>query len=266
MARPYPSGYQTGCKTMRIRSIIIDDELNNIENLQGIINAHCPGVEVVATASSAADAAMLIRLYKPDLLFLDIQMPGQTGFDLLKAFEKIDFEIIFITAYDQYGIQAIKFSALDYLLKPININELKLAVEKAAQKIHGHKANHNIDNLLDYIRAGVNHVPKIALPALAETMYVKVTEIIRCEASNNYTNFYLITGEVVLVCKTLKEFADVLRVHDFLRTHQSHLVNLHFVKSYLKEDGGTLLLNDQTKIPISRQNRETVKQMLSRAL
>jgi len=248
---------------MKIRSIIIDDELNNIENLQGIIDTYCTEVEVIATASRAAQAISLIEKYKPDLIFLDIQMPGESGFDLLKAFDKINFEIIFITAYDQYGIQAIKFSALDYLLKPININEFKLAIAKAEQKINSRKENYNIGNLMEYLKSGTNHIPKIALPAFTETLYVKITDIIRCEASNNYTNFYLNTGEVVLVCKTLKEFADILKSHRFLRTHQSHLVNLNFVKSYLNEDGGALRLNDQTKIPISRQNREIVKQTLS---
>jgi two-component system LytT family response regulator len=251
---------------MNIKSIIVDDEPNNIENLQHIINRYCPEIDIAATASNAEEAVTAIKRHAPDLLFLDIQMPGRSGFDVLKVFEKINFEIIFITAYDKYGIQAIKFSALDYLLKPIDIAEFKLAIEKAKQKISNKKENHSIENLLAYIRSGPKATPKIALPTLTETTYVKVTDIIRCEASNNYTTFYLNTGENVLVCKTLKEFDDVLKPHHFLRTHQSHLINLQFVKSYLKEDGGALLLNDQTKIPISRQKRETVKEMLGKSL
>ena len=147
---------------------------------------------------------------------------------------------------------------MDYLLKPINITELKLAVEKARHKISAKQKDHNIDNLLEYIRSGSNAVPKIALPTLQEIMYVRVDDIIRCEASNNYTTFYLQNGEQVLVCKTLKEFAELLKPYNFIRTHQSHLVNQHFVKSLLKEDGGALLLIDQTKVPISRQNRDMV--------
>lgn len=249
-----------------IRSVIVDDEPNNIENLQQIISANCPDVVVAATASNAEEAIAAVKTHQPDLVFLDIQMPGQSGFDVLRAFDQIDFEVIFITAYDKYGIQAIKFSALDYLLKPINIAEFKLAIEKAKQKISSRKHNYNIENLLAYINTGQRDIPKIALPTLTEIMYVKITEIIRCEASNNYTNFYLQNNDRVLVCKTLKEFADILKPHQFIRTHQSHLVNLHFIKSYLKEDGGTLLLNDQTKIPISRQNREMVKETLSKSL
>ncbi len=251
---------------MNIRSIIIDDEPNNIENLQILLNQYCPEINIVATAMNADSGIDAIQTYQPDLIFLDIQMPRKSGFDLLKAFTNINFEIIFITAYDQYGIQAIKFSALDYLLKPININELKLAVEKARQKIIAKQKDYNIVNLLEYIRSGNKEIPKIALPTLQEIMYVRVDEIIRCEASNNYTLFYLQNGEKVLVCKTLKEFAELLTPHNFIRTHQSHLVNLHFVKSFLREDGGTLFLTDQTKVPISRQNRDMVKEKLNDTL
>jgi two-component system LytT family response regulator len=251
---------------MNIRSIIIDDEPNNIENLQAIINANCTEVEVIATAFDAATGIAAIKAHRPDLVFLDIQMPQASGFDVLKAFTNINFEVVFITAYDQYGIQAIKFSALDYLLKPINISEFKLAIIKAKEKITTKKKDHNIENLLEYIKAGQRESPKLALPTLNEIVYVKVSSIIRCEAANNYTTFYLDNGERILVCKTLKEFDELLRPYRFIRTHQSHLVNLQFVKSYLKEDGGALLLNDLTRIPISRQNREMVKDILNKDL
>jgi two-component system LytT family response regulator len=251
---------------MNIRSIIIDDEPNNIENLQAILHKYCAEVEVIAIANSADDGIAAIKTHQPDLLFLDIQMPEKSGFDVLKAFTQIYFEIIFITAYDQYGIQAIKFSALDYLLKPIDINELKLSVDKARHKIAAKQKNNNIENLLEYIKSGHQAPPKIALPTLQEIMYVKVSDIVRCEASNNYTLFYLQSGENILVCKTLKEFAELLKPYNFVRTHQSHLINLYFVKSYLKEDGGSLFLNDRTKIPISRQNRDLVKDALSKSL
>jgi two-component system, LytTR family, response regulator len=251
---------------MNIRSIIIDDEPNNIENLQILLNQYCHEIDIVTTAINANSGIEAIQAYQPDLIFLDIQMPGGAGFDLLKGFANINFEIIFITAYDQYGIQAIKFSALDYLLKPININELKLAVEKARQKIIAKQKDYNIVNLLEYIKSGNKEIPKIALPTLQEIMYVRVDNIIRCEASNNYTLFYLQNGEKVLVCKTLKEFAELLTPHNFIRAHQSHLVNLHFVKSFLREDGGTLFLTDQTKVPISRQNRDMVKEKLNNTL
>jgi two-component system LytT family response regulator len=228
---------------MNIRSIIIDDEPNNIENLQAILHKYCAEVEVIAIANSADDGIAAIKTHQPDLLFLDIQMPEKSGFDVLKA-----------------------FSALDYLLKPIDINELKLSVDKARHKIAAKQKNNNIENLLEYIKSGHQAPPKIALPTLQEIMYVKVSDIVRCEASNNYTLFYLQSGENILVCKTLKEFAELLKPYNFVRTHQSHLINLYFVKSYLKEDGGSLFLNDRTKIPISRQNRDLVKDALSKSL
>lgn len=244
-----------------IKAAIIDDEANNIENLQQIIGQHCSNIEIVGTATDAENGKKLIETQHPDLVLLDIQMPGKSGFDLLKELPKIDFEVIFITAYDRYGIQAIKFSALDYLLKPINITEFLFALEKAEHKIASKKESTNIQNLLKYLKGG-KEVPKIALPTLKEIMYVKVSEILRCEAENNYTNFYLLNGEQVLVCKTLKEFSELLIPHHFIRSHQSHLVNIDCVKSYLKEDGGTLLLSNLEKIPISRQNREMVKEAL----
>lgn len=248
---------------MAIKSIIIDDETNNVENLQSILKVHCGAISVVASAISGADAIDLIELHQPDLVFLDIQMPHMTGFELLKALPEINFEVIFITAFDQYGIQAIKFLALDYLLKPINIGELKSAVKKAEQKIAQKHDNERMKNLLDYLKAEPKTIQKIALPTLEEIIYVKVDEIIRCEASNNYTTFFLLSGEQILVCKTLKEFSDLLKPYGFIRLHQSHLANQSFVKSFLKEDGGMLLMHDKTKLPISRQNREYVKDTLS---
>lgn len=247
---------------MEITSIIIDDEPNNIQNLQTILSVHCPDVAVVATAQNADDGIAAIQKHQPALLFLDIQMPQKSGFEILKAFAEPWFEVIFITAYDHYGIQAIKFSALDYLLKPININELKDAVEKAAKKIEARTKDHKLENLLAYVMREQKEVPRIALPTFKETRYVRVDEIVRCEASDNYTTFYLKHGETILVSKTLKEFAELLQHHGFIRSHQSHLVNIDFVKSLLKEDGGVLQMNDGVKIPISRQNKDDVKAAL----
>ena len=242
--------------------IIIDDENNNIENLQNILAAWCPQVNVVATAGTVAEAKAAIESHRPDLLFLDIQLHDESGFDLLKALQTIDFEVVFVTAYDQYGIQAVKFSALDYLLKPISIPELQQAISKLANKMANKQQNLNVENLLRFIQNSPKEAPKIALPTLQETRYVKVNEIVRCEAANNYTNFILQNGDEILVCKTLKEFTELLKPYQFHRPHQSHLVNFHYVKSLLKEDGGTLLLEDKSKIPISRQNLEGIKKAL----
>lgn len=244
---------------MAISCIIIDDEGNNIENLQGMLRDHCPDITVTAVASDPDEGIAAIGRHRPDLVFLDIQMPSKSGFDVLTALAPILFEVIFVTAYDQFGLQAIKFSALDYLLKPVETEELKVAVSKARERIAARQRNLNIENLLTYIKEERGHSPKIALPTFQETLFVRVDEVIRCEASSNYTMVFLQDGTRVLVCKTLKEFAELLKTYHFARTHQSHLVNLAFVKSWLREDGGILLLNDQTKVPISRQNRDAVK-------
>lgn len=248
---------------MKVQTVIIDDEQNNVENLCRLIDRHGPDLVVAGTANNAADAENLINNLKPDLLFLDIQMPGASGFDLLRRLSEIRFEIIFVTAFDQFGIQAIKFSAIDYLLKPVDVDEFKVAIEKAKKRVYDRATSQSVDNLLEYLQAGRKAAPKLALPTLKETLYVSTDEIVRCEATNSYTTFYLRSGEQITVCKTLKDFVELLKVHDFIRTHQSHLVNIHYVKSYLKEDGGTLLLENQNRVPISRQHRELVKSRLA---
>ena len=246
-----------------MQSMIIDDEAPNRENLHALLHRYCPDVTVVAEAGSIETGVTLLRKHRPELLFLDIQLHGHSGFELLKQLEHIDFEIIFVTAYDQYGIQAIKFSALDYLLKPIDVEELQAAVQKARVKLSQRKTNDRLESLVSYLKSGKETPPVIALPLQEEIRYVPVSDIIRCEASNTYTYFYLQGGEKILVSQTLKEYDSLLRTHGFLRTHQSHLVNPHYVKSWIREDGGLLLLKDTTKIPVSKSHRETVKANLS---
>jgi two-component system, LytTR family, response regulator len=248
---------------MNIRYLVIDDEKNNIENLSFLLKENCPSLEMTGSAVSGEEGIQLIQTTQPDLVFLDIQMPGMTGFDMLQKLTSINFEVIFVTAFDQYGIQAIKFSALDYLLKPLDVEELKKAVAKAMRKIEAKQQNNNINNLLKYLQTPKQESPRIALPTLQETHYIKLEEIVRCEASDNYTAFFLSSGDKIIVSRTLKEYADLLKTHFFIRTHQSHLVNTHFVKSLLKEDGGSLLLTDKTKIPISRQYLDAVKKALN---
>jgi two-component system LytT family response regulator len=249
---------------MNINAVIIDDEPNNIENLQGMLAKWCSGVTITGTAGDAEIGIELISKIMPDLVFLDIQMPERSGFDVLKAFKNVPFEVIFVTAYDQYGIQAIKFSALDYLLKPVDVLELQQAVEKAKARLGAREQNLSIANLVSYFQKSQHEYPKIALPTSRETRYVKVDQILRCQASNNYTTFYIQGGEQVLVSKTLKEFDELLKPYGFQRTHQSHLINLQYVKSFLKEDNGMLLMEDHSKIPISRQSLDSVKMALNR--
>ncbi|MDR6784973.1 two-component system LytT family response regulator [Pedobacter africanus] len=247
-----------------IRAVLIDDEISNLENLRTLLEKHCPQVAIIATAQNVNDAVDAIEKYLPDLVFLDIQMGEQKGFDVLKLLPRRNFEVIFVTAHDQYGIQAVKFAALDYLLKPIDIEELSNAVNKAAQKMAAQIQNSQLDFLLQQLKKPETNLSKIALQMQSEIRYVTLLEIIRCEADNTYTHFFLSGGEKILVSKPLKEYADLLRPNGFLRTHQSHLVNPKYVKSWLKEDGGILLLMSGEKIPISKPNKDTVKQALQR--
>jgi two-component system LytT family response regulator len=247
-----------------MRAILIDDEISNLENLRTLLEKHCPRVTILAAAQNVSDAVDAIEKYTPDLVFLDIQMGEQTGFDVLKLLPTRNFEVIFATAYDQYGIQAVKFAALDYLLKPIDIEELTHAVDKAAYKLAAQTQTSQLDFLLHHLKKPETQVSKIALQMQSEIRYVTLSEIIRCEADNTYTHFFLSGGEKILVSKSLKEYADLLRPSGFLRTHQSHLVNPKYVKSWLKEDGGILLLTSGEKIPVSKINKDTVKQALQK--
>lgn len=246
-----------------MKALIVDDEAANRENLNGLLQTYAPDVQVCGFAESVAEALAAIQLHRPQLVFLDIQLHGQSGFDLLKQVGDITFEVIFVTAYDKYGIQAVKFAALDYLLKPIDIDELRTAVDKARRTISRKQNNERLTYLLDYLNDERKTPPRIALPLFGETRYVNIADIIRCEADNTYTKFFLTGGEHILVSKTLKEYADMLSAHRFIRAHQSHLVNVAHVKSWLREDGGVLLLSDGTKVPVSKLNRERVKEALN---
>lgn len=247
-----------------INTIIVDDEQHNIDNLVNLLQKHCPLVNVVATAMGADEAAAAINQHNPALLLLDIQMPGKNGFELLRSLPACDFEVIFVTAYDQYGIQAIKFSAIDYLLKPVNITELKDAVNKVAAHISNKKQNFLLQNLVAHLQVNRNRDEhRIALPGSKETRFVLTTAILRCESSNNYTMFYINTGEKIMVSKPIFEYEELLADYGFIRCHQSHLVNSKYIKSWLKEDGGYLLLEDGVRVPIAKQKREYVKKLLA---
>jgi len=247
-----------------IHTVIIDDEAHNISNLSGLIRRHCPEIKIVATATSAVEGIKIINSTKPDLVFLDIQMPDKNGFDMLKSLGSNHFEIIFVTAFDHYAIQAIKFAAIDYLLKPIDIEELKAAVQKVSDKANQKKQNPQLENLLQLLensKAKTEH--RIALPSVREIRFVKTDDIIRCESSNSYTSFYLVNKEKLMISRPILEYEEILSGYDFIRCHQSHLVNKKFIISWLKSDGDYLLLEDKTQIPVSRQRKEYVKERLN---
>ena len=240
-----------------IRTLLIDDEAHNHRELSRVLAETCPQVHILGQANSAAEAKTLYVQQTPDLLFLDIEMPGSNGFQFLESIQPVRAEVIFVTAYDKYAIQAIKFAALDYLLKPVNPSELKVAVERAQQKIQARWGNQQLQALLDNLR-NPQQQPKIALPSIDRVDFVAPDQIIRCQSDNTYTYVFLEDGSKLLISKTLREFTTLLTEYGFLRTHQSHLVNRKYVRSLLKRDGDVLLLTDGTEVPVSLRQKGEV--------
>jgi two-component system LytT family response regulator len=248
---------------MSITAILVDDEANNLDNLSRLLAQYCPEVQVIGTALDAAAGKQLITTLRPELVFLDIQMPGENGFQLLQHLPRHDFQLIFVTAYDQYGIQAVKFAAVDYLLKPINPQELQEAVRKATLR-HGEKhRNTQLENLLQLLqRQPFKEEHRIALTTLKETRFLYTRQIVRCESDNNYCCFFLDNGEKLLVSRPIYEFEPLLKDYGFLRCHQSHLVNTRYVRSWIREDGGYLLLDNGDQVPVSRGKKDATLQAL----
>lgn len=237
-----------------IRAVIVDDESKGREFLKTLIGKHCPGVEIVANANTAASGAEVIRKLNPDLVFLDIEMPGGNGFTLLEKTRDQNFDVIFTTAYSQYAIKAIRFSALDYLLKPINPDELKAAVEKVEEKFSSKSTTRkNVDTLLSNIDENIPK--KVVLPNVHGAEYVILDEIVRCTADGNYTLVVLTSGKKILVAKTLKEYEELFAEENFVRIHHAHLVNLKHVKRYIKGEGGQVELSDGSLVEVSRRKK-----------
>jgi two-component system, LytTR family, response regulator len=246
-----------------IRAIVIDDEKTSRETIKGLLKRNCPNIDLVGEADGFHSGLLKIASLHPDVIFLDIQMPDGSGFKLLEEVGNIDFDVIFTTAHDQFAIKAIKYSALDYLLKPINPEELTNAVEKLAVKLSKGKDNTSLNFLLDAVRSPAAGFKKIVLAEIDGFQIVDVDNIIRCEADGNYTNFYLKDNRKIVVSKILKEYEEMLSEFRFIRPHKSHLINLNFVKSVLKIDGFTLEMIDGSHIPISRRKRDQIMEMLS---
>ena len=241
-----------------IKAIVVDDEKNSRENLVKLLNNFVKDVNVVAEADSAQSGAEKIKELLPDVVFLDIEMPHGSDFDLLKSFEKIDFEVIFVTAYNHYAIKAIKFSALDYLLKPVDIQELALTIERVKQK-NKIKNNDQINILIKNLESGSDkQLSKIVLPTLDGFEIADISEVIRCEGQGNYTNIYLTSKELpVLVSKTLKDYDNLLSGFYFFRIHQSHLVNLKHIRKYIRGRGGEVVMKDGTTLDVARSKKDS---------
>jgi two-component system, LytTR family, response regulator len=245
-----------------IKAILIDDEPNAREVLSKMLGFYCPHVEVVGMAGSVADAFIAIQKFKPNIVFLDIEMQGETGFDLIEKFQNPNFSVIFVTGYDQYALKAIKFSALDYLLKPVNEVELVNAVEKAKQTIETKTHMNGLQNLVETVRNPRNKKNKIGINTQTGIELIEIETIIRCEASGSYTTLYLNNQRPITASKDLKSFQELLEDYDFYRVHDSHVINYVHIQKILNEDGGIVVTSNNDRIPISRRRKSDFQEWL----
>ncbi|TDH28589.1 response regulator transcription factor [Segetibacter sp. 3557_3] len=241
---------------MVLKAVIVDDETRSREFLRTLVEEFCTDVKVAGLAANVPEAVALINTHKPDVVFLDIELQTGTGFDVLQHFIDPQFQVIFTTAYDHYAIRAIKFSAIDYLLKPIDIEELQLAIEKAKSRVENNSSKQTIDRLLQNIRKPANSDFSITLATSEGLEFVPIQNIIRLEASGPYTHFFLKEGRKIMVSKNLKEYETMLGDHNFFRVHNSHIINLKEVKRMIKTDGGYAVMNDESTIAISPKKRD----------
>lgn len=239
-----------------IRAIIIEDEPLSQEMLTLLLQRHKDDIEVIDTCSNPTDGIESIAKHQPDLIFLDIQMPKMNGFDMLKKISNINFEVIFTTAFDKYAIDAIRTSALDYLLKPVDDEDLTTAIAKCKERMVDKKTKYQFENLFNNL-TNKNPLDKtLALSASDGISFVKMSDILRVEANGRYAKFYLLNKETILVSKTLGDFEEILSANQFFRIHDSAIINLNHVKKYIRGDGGTVLLSDNTELEVARRRKE----------
>lgn len=237
-----------------IHALIVEDEKNNSDRLIRLLKKSCPDVEVAGVADSVHAALVAIEKHIPNLIFLDIELPDGNGFDVLEKSADNEFDVIFVTAHDKYAIKAIKFSAADYLLKPIDEEELKKAIEKIKQNKSSVAGKENLTFLRQQINN--NDFSKIALPTINGYQFVALDEVVRCQADRNYTQIYLSNGKNVLVSRTLGEFEELLEEHNFYRIHHAYLINLKHLKEYVKGEGGHVLMSDGSRLDVSKRKKD----------
>jgi len=240
----------------KLKTVIVDDERNAVDFIFSIIGEYCPELEVVGKAYDVPEGVNIINEKKPDLVFLDVEMPNGTGFDLLNQFPEKNFDVVFITAFNHYAIKAIKFSAVDYILKPINISEFIEAVKKVVQKHSDNTSNSN--ESLKILMENIKSVSpsRLAIPTADGMEYLNPKEIIRIEADRSYSWFYLTNNRKILVSRHLKEFQDLLSDRSFFRSHNSHLINLKYVRKFIRKEGGYIEMQDGAQIPVSRNRKD----------
>ena len=237
------------------KAILIDDESSSLNSLKAKIVNHCPGVNIIALCNDPEKGIEAINSLKPDLVFLDIEMPVINGFTLLQQVTYRNFELIFVTAYDHYAIKAIRYSALDYLLKPVEINDLKNAVNTAMEKRNSINSNAQLELLLDNMVSEKMKFKRIAIPTTLGLQFIKVEDIVYLEASVNYTKFHLNNNEKYTVSKTLKEFEDMLSEETFIRIHNSYVINKNYVEKYIRGEGGEVVLSNGITLGVSKRKK-----------
>jgi two-component system, LytTR family, response regulator len=246
-----------------IRCILIDDESNSLEMMEWLLQTYCPQVKIEALCDSAAKGIAAIEKYKPDLVFLDIEMPHQNGFDMLEQFDKLYFDVVFCTAYDQFAIKAFKYSALNYLLKPVDPDDLKETIRRIEEK-KSLPTREQLDMLMQGLRNSQKQtVSRIALTTNDGMIFVTTADILYCEAESNYTSVVL-NNRKILVSKTLKEIDEALSGADFYRVHNSFLINVNQIQKFVRGDGGYVVMNDGKSVGISRSRRQEFMDMFSR--
>jgi two-component system LytT family response regulator len=245
-----------------LNAIIIDDEASGVESLQILLGKYCPSVNVAGVATSGDEAQKKIQELKPDLIFLDIEMPYGSGFDLLKKISKITFDIIFTTAYDRYAIKAIKHNAIDYLLKPIDPDELIQAVKKSEERKEKGTIEFSSADLIEALGKS-KRTQKLSIKTMDGIVFVNPADIIRLKADSNYTEIFLVNSKKIMASKTLKEFEKALAGMNFFRIHNSHLINLEHVEKYVRGEGGCVTMTDASSLEVSRNKKNELLSLLS---
>jgi two-component system, LytTR family, response regulator len=244
-----------------LKALLVDDELSSLQNLQYKILEYCPSVKVVAQTQNPEEAARLIQQFKPDVIFLDIEMPRMSGFKMLEQIPEVDFEVIFITAYNHYAINAIRICAFDYLVKPVSIEELQQTVERLG--VSSVKKNRERAELLKKnLSSPKSQDDNIALPANDGLEFIQIRQIIRIESSSNYSKVILQNGQQLLVTRQLKDFEELLQEYRFYRVHHSHLINLNFIAKYTRGDGGQITMRNGDVIDVSRRKKEVFLKLI----
>jgi len=246
----------------QLSAILVDDELSSLQNLQQKLIEFCPDITILASTQKPEDAIKLIQQHKPDVIFLDIEMPRMNGFRMLDELGEYDFDIIFTTAYNHYAVDAIRISAFDYLTKPIAIKDLQHAVERLARQKQLHTKD-RLGVLKNSLGPVKNQEEKIAIPTADGLEFIVISTILHIESSSNYCKIYLQNGKSVLVTKLLKDFEDMLLPYRFCRIHNSHLINLKYIEKYIKGEGGQVRLTNGTVLDVARRKKEEFLKMIA---